>query len=74
MDDERVDGVRGPAYKDAEEFKPSEKDNYLSDEAREDSKGQRLVKHIKGGAKVISGRIRGDRERVKEGEDMMGEV
>ncbi|KAF7362749.1 hypothetical protein MVEN_00624400 [Mycena venus] len=72
MDDERADGELGPAYNSAEAFK--DEDSYSSDEAKEDGTGKRLMKRVKGGAKVVSGRIRGDRERVKEGQDMMGEV
>ncbi|KAJ6592529.1 hypothetical protein B0H19DRAFT_1365001 [Mycena capillaripes] len=67
MDDERADGTRGPAYGGAVD----EEDSYSSDEAMEDGKVKRLVKRVKGGAKVIGGRMRGDKEKVKEGQDMI---
>ncbi|KAF8214833.1 hypothetical protein K438DRAFT_1749907 [Mycena galopus ATCC 62051] len=75
LDDERADGTREPAYNEAVEFKPGEEDSYSSDEAgEEEGRTKRLLKRMKGGAKVISGRIRGDSERVKEGQDIMGPV
>lgn len=75
MDEERAEGALGPAYNDGVEFKPGEEDNYSSDEAKEElGTTKRLAKRVKGGAKVISGRMRSDPERVKEGQDMIDQV
>ncbi|KAJ7800190.1 hypothetical protein B0H14DRAFT_2834543 [Mycena olivaceomarginata] len=75
MDEERAEGALGPTYNDAVAFNPSEEDNYSPDEAKEElGTTKRLAKRVKGGAKVISGRMRNDPERVKEGQDMIGQV
>ncbi|KAJ6592526.1 hypothetical protein B0H19DRAFT_1245392 [Mycena capillaripes] len=66
-DDERVDGTRAPAYDDTLDFSPDEEGSYSLDEAWEDKKVKRLVKRVKGRAKVIGGRI----SRDKEGPDMI---
>jgi hypothetical protein len=74
MDEERAEGTRAPAYNEAEEFVLDEEDDYSSDEAREDGKVKKLVKRVKGGAKVIGGRIKRDKESVEKGKDMISEA
>ncbi|KAJ6580060.1 hypothetical protein DFH09DRAFT_1310013 [Mycena vulgaris] len=76
LDEERAEGVRSPAYNDAgpsAPFTTRSEDEYSSDEAREDAQGgkvKRLVKRLRGEAKVISGQIRRDPERREEGKNM----
>ncbi|KAJ7749710.1 hypothetical protein B0H16DRAFT_1691820 [Mycena metata] len=75
LDDERAQGTREPAYDDAPEFKPNfEQDTYSSDEASDEANGgkmKKLKKRIKGEAKVLSGRIRRDEDKVEEGKKMI---
>ncbi|KAJ7016549.1 hypothetical protein C8F04DRAFT_1406882 [Mycena alexandri] len=75
LDDERAQGTREPAYDDAPEFKPNfEEDRYSSDEASDEANGgkmKKLKKRIKGEAKLLSGRIRRDEEKVEEGKRMI---
>ncbi|KAJ7034206.1 hypothetical protein C8F04DRAFT_1102649 [Mycena alexandri] len=87
LDDERAQGTREPAYDDAPEFKPNfEEDRYSSDEASDEANGGKMkklkkritrrtitliVRRVKGEAKLLSGRIRRDEEKVEEGKRMI---
>ncbi|KAJ7113778.1 hypothetical protein C8R44DRAFT_881366 [Mycena epipterygia] len=78
LDDERAEGVRSPAYNDtgpSARFTPHTEDEYSSDEAKEDVEPggttKKLVKRLKGEAKVISGRMKRDPDRVEKGKAMM---
>ncbi|KAJ7463937.1 hypothetical protein FB451DRAFT_1370377 [Mycena latifolia] len=76
MDAERAEGTLSPAYDGVgphAESATREEDDYSSDEGgAEQGEGgvKRLVRKVKGEAKVLSGQIRRDPERVEEGKKM----
>ncbi|KAJ7084626.1 hypothetical protein B0H15DRAFT_1023758 [Mycena belliarum] len=77
MDAERAQGVLSPGYEGtgphAENMQNGE-DDYSSDEGRDvqEGKAKGLVKRLKGEAKVISGKILRNPERVEEGKNLKG--
>ncbi|KAJ7734363.1 hypothetical protein DFH07DRAFT_844906 [Mycena maculata] len=76
MDIERAGGILSPAHEGTEVLASNDEDDYSSDDGKEDAQGgkvKRLARRVKGGAKVVSGKIRRDPERVEQGKDMMGE-
>ncbi|KAJ7511461.1 hypothetical protein B0H11DRAFT_1955187 [Mycena galericulata] len=79
LDQERAEGTLSPAYDNADGAAAratDEEDDYSSDEGKEDAQGgkaKRLARRVKGGAKVISGKIWRDPERVEEGKDLISQ-